>query len=394
MEILDYSAWSSGVRRRAAGLRVPLGGTLELTRRCNNRCRHCYNNLPAGDPAALAAEMGTAEVCRLLEEFAEAGCVWLLLTGGEILLRPDFLEIYDRAKEKGFLLTLFTNATRVTAELADHLVGRPPFSIEVTLYGATRATYEAVTGVPGSFGRCLRGIARLKDRGLPLKLKSTLLTVNRHEVWEMKRFAEEDLGLSFRFDAQLNARCDCSQTPLLVRLTPEEVVALDLADPEREAALRELAGRGVPSDGHAGGRRTLYVCGGGAHSFAVDPYGRMRLCALSPGEGYDLRRGGFRDGWEHFLARQRAQQIDPGSKCARCTLNGLCGMCPANGELECGDPRQPVDFLCRVAHLRAYALGIDVAPHGECDYCRGGAKFAEIMGAAGRMAPDAGHPQA
>ena len=390
METLDYPTWSGGLKRRAAGRRTPLGGTLELTRRCNNRCRHCYNNLPAADPAALASEMGTAEVCRLLDELASAGCVWLLLTGGEILLRPDFLEIYDRAKEKGFLVTLFTNATLLTSETADHLARRRPFSIEVTLYGATRATYEAVTGVSGSVGRCLRGVDRLRERGLPLKLKSTVLTVNRHEVWEMKRMAEEDLGLPFRFDALLNARCDRSQAPLLVRLTPEEVVALDLADPEREAALREIAGGIGALRVPRVGRKSIYACGGGVHSFAVDPCGRLRLCALTPGEGYDLRRCSFSEGWERFLVRQREAQLDPASKCARCALNAFCGMCPANGDLECGDPRQPVDFLCQVAHLRACALGVDVPRHGECDYCRGGARFAQIRGAAQRVAQGAG----
>jgi radical SAM protein with 4Fe4S-binding SPASM domain len=390
LETIDYSTWSAGLKQRSAGHRVPLGATLELTRRCNNRCRHCYNNLPANDPAALASEMGTAEVCRLLEEFAAAGCVWLLLTGGEVLLRPDFHGIYDCAKANGLLATLFTNATLVTADLADRLARSRPFSIEVTLYGATRATYEAVTGVPGSFGRCLRGIAHLKERGLPLKLKSTVLTVNRHEIWEMKRFAEEDLGMPFRFDALLNPRCDSSPSPLLVRLIPEEVVALDLADPGREAALRDLAACGGFPATAANGRNELYVCGGGAHSFAIDPYGRMRLCALSPGEGYDLRRGSFRDGWERFLARLREQRIEPGSKCARCTLNALCGMCPANGELECGDPRQPVDFLCRVAHLRACVLGIPVPAHGDCEFCPGGAQHADMLMAAARLADASG----
>ncbi len=330
--------------------------------------------------------MGTAEVCRLLDELAAAGCVWLLFTGGEILLRPDFPEIYDCAKEKGFLVTLFTNATLVTSELAERLARSRPFSIEVTLYGATRATYEAVTGVPGSFGRCLRGIAYLKDRGLPLKLKSTVLTLNRHEIREMQRLAEEDLGLPFRFDAQLNPRCDSSQAPLGVRLSAEEVVALDMADPAREAALRDLAGRIGPLDAAGGVRQTLYACGGGAHSFAVDPYGRLRLCLLSPGEGFDLCRGSFREGWERHLAQLREQPLQPGNKCTRCALDAFCGMCPANGALECGDPRRPVDFLCRVAHLRAYALGIDVAWHGECHYCRGGANFEEIIDAAGRIA--------
>jgi hypothetical protein len=52
----------------------------------------------------------------------------------------------------------------------------------------------------------------------------------------------------------------------------------------------------------------------------------------------------------------------------------MCGMCPANAELEVGDPEAPVDFLCQVAHLRALALGISVPSHGNCEYCVNGAK--------------------
>jgi hypothetical protein len=54
-------------------------------------------------------------------------------------------------------------------------------------------------------------------------------------------------------------------------------------------------------------------------------------------------------------------------------------MCPANAELECMDAESPVDFLCEVAHLRAYAFGIPVAPHGNCEYCEDGSRHQEIM---------------
>ena len=293
MQTLDYSSWSLGVKQRVGGRRVPLSGTIELTRRCNNRCRHCYNNLPASDLHAHAEELRTDELIRILDEAAAAGCVWLLLTGGEIFLRPDFREIYTHAKQNGLLVTLFTNGTLITPELADFLANQRPFSIEITLYGATRETYERVTGNPGSFGQCLRGIGHLRDRGLPLKLKATLSTLNRHEIEAMKRLAENDLGLPFRFDALLNARCDRSPGPLDVRLSPEEVVQLDLADPERAEALRDFARR---RPGHGAGDKKgspLYPCGGGAHSFAIDPYGRLRACAISPGEGFDLQEWKF-----------------------------------------------------------------------------------------------------
>jgi len=60
-------------------------------------------------------------------------------------------------------------------------------------------------------------------------------------------------------------------------------------------------------------------------------------------------------------------------------------MCPANGELENGDPEAPVDWLCHTAHLRAMALGIPVTPHGDCEYCEGGSAYAHISDAAARL---------
>jgi hypothetical protein len=135
-------------------------------------------------------------------------------------------------QEKGFLITLFTNGTLINEKIADYLVEWPPFAIEITLYGRTRETYEALTAIPGSYDRCLRGIKLLRERGLPLKLKTVATSINKHEVFAMKQFAEEELGVEFKIDGQINPRIDCSQSPLAVRLTPEEVVALDMNAPK------------------------------------------------------------------------------------------------------------------------------------------------------------------
>ncbi len=120
--------------------RVPLAGSMELDLNCNLQCVHCYRD---GDWPRRA--LGTGEVIEILDQMAEAGTLWLLLTGGEIFLRPDFFEIYEHARRSGFLITLFTNATLITEEIADHLAAQPPRKIEVTLYGTTRETYEKVT---------------------------------------------------------------------------------------------------------------------------------------------------------------------------------------------------------------------------------------------------------
>jgi hypothetical protein len=83
------------------------------------------------------------------------------------------------------------------------------------------------------------------------------------------------------------------------------------------------------------------------------------------------------------------KKISRPTKCVECTLKAVCGMCPAQGELENGDAEAPVDWLCHTAHLRAMALDIPVTPHGTCEYCEGGSHHAEIVDAAQRLRHEA-----
>jgi radical SAM protein with 4Fe4S-binding SPASM domain len=333
-----------------------------------------------GDRAAQLGELTFDEHCRILDEISDAGCFWLLFTGGEIFARRDFLDIYTYAKQKGFLITLFTNGTLITPKIADYLTQWPPFSIEITLYGRTKGTYEKLTQVPGSYEKCMRGIQLLKERGLPLKLKTVGVSINKHEIGEMKQYVEEELGLEFKFDAMINPRIDCSQSPLNVRLKPYEVVQLDLEDSNRMMEWQKFGQQfNGPVQKHEQSEE-LYHCGGGVNSFAIDPNGMLSICVLSQVDHYDLRKGSFKEGWEKFLYQVRHEKkITVLNKCTKCEIKSMCGMCPANGELENGDPEKPVDFLCHVAHLRAHAFDFPIAPHGECEYCPGGNRHADLM---------------
>ena len=166
--LTPYSDFSLRLHQKVVGKRIPLVGSLEVTERCNLSCVHCYINLPAGDQGARKRELNAVEIYDILDQIVEEGCLWLLLTGGEPFVRPDFLEIYTYAKKKGLLITLFTNGTTITPRIADHLAEWRPFAIEITLYGHSQETYERVTGVQDSYERCRRGIELLQERELPL----------------------------------------------------------------------------------------------------------------------------------------------------------------------------------------------------------------------------------
>jgi radical SAM protein with 4Fe4S-binding SPASM domain len=314
------------------------------------------------------------------------GCFWILYTGGEIFARKDFLEIYTYAKQKGFLITLFTNGIIINEQIADYLAEWPPFAIEITLYGRTRETYEALTMIPGSYDRCLRGIKLLKERNLPLKLKTVATSINKHEVMAMRRFAEEELGVEFKMDGQINPRIDCSQSPLAVRLTPEEVVALDMAAPKGKAEYLRLAKHDLETPPSLSQVDTVYHCGGGMGAFAINAYGEVGICVISQQDTFSIRSTDVKSVWDGALLALRNRKRTQVTKCIECRIHSLCGMCPANGEMENGDKESPVEFLCHVAHLRAAVVGIEVPLHGECEFCSGGFQHEEVLESARRIA--------
>ena len=309
LETRSYTDFTNRLHGRVGGRRIPLDVSIEITRRCPLQCAHCYNNLPMADREARRRELGTDEHVRLLDELADAGGLWLLFTGGEIFARADFLDIYLHAKRRGFLITLFTNGTLITERIADTLVEYRPFAIEITLYGRTRETYERLTGVPGSYDRCLRGIRLLKERGLPLSLKTVAVTSTATRSWDMKRFVEEELGLPFKFDAMMTPRIDCSASPLEVRLRPEEIVELDLADPVRMRDWALFARDFIRPQQAPGHENDVYHCGGGCSRSTSPPHGNMSICVLSQQGGLDLRTGSVERGLDG-LPGGRARAAD------------------------------------------------------------------------------------
>jgi radical SAM protein with 4Fe4S-binding SPASM domain len=224
------------------------------------------------------------------------------------------------------------------------------------VYGRTQGTYEQVTRVPGSHARCFRGIDLLLARGVPLVLKTSVMTLNVHELWDLKQWAES-LGVTFRFDAVINARLDGGKNPVDVRLAPAEVAALDLQDGRRLSEWREFVKKYLapPPD-----PELLFHCGAGVETFHVDPYGRMYPCMMARTRGFDLTCGSVQEGWRDFIPTVRNQKVRQDTPCRRCRLISLCGQCPAWATLEHGDQETQVDYLCDIAHRRAQALGIDL----------------------------------
>ncbi len=348
----DWTPFGRVLAEKALRANVALSGTIEMTAACNLSCVHCYLGPHQRDRTAGQQELTTREICGLIDQFASEGCLWLLLTGGEPFVRPDALKIYDHAKMSGLLVTVFTNGTTITPSIADHLADLPPYSIEITLYGRTRETYERITRVPGSYDRCRRGIQLILERDLPLKLKSMIMTLNLHEIGEMKSFARE-LGVEFRYDAEINAGLNGNPVPVSLRVSPEAAAELDRSDERRLQGWRDLCRRaGTLQPRH----EYVYRCGAALSTFHVDSFGRLSACVLSRYPSYDLRQVGFRAAWHMLSPTVRNMPATRPIPCRGCELAPLCGVCPGKSALEAGDPEAELEYFCKVAHLRADLL--------------------------------------
>lgn len=363
LDIQKFPLWDKLKDRR-----VPFGFDLEITSRCNFDCRHCYINRPADDRAAKNRELTLDEISGIADQAVALGTLWCLITGGEPLLRSDFPEIYLTLKRKGLLVSVFTNAALISEEHVDLFGKYPPRDIEITAYGASRETFERVTRIPGSFAAFNRGLERLGQAGIPVRLKAMALRSNVHELEAISRFCRERTKDYFRFDPLLHLRFDGDPVRngeiRSERLSPDEIVSIECADGERFDSLRNNCDTLIRKESGADGSGPLFRCGAGEGAFSVTHDGRFGLCASLRADGtlFDLRTGTLREAWETHVPKVRALRSNHPEfleKCASCGLITLCLWCPAHAYLETGEMDLPVADFCETAQARAEMLTED-----------------------------------
>ena len=348
---LEYGPLVRDLLGRAAAVRQPAHGTFELTDRCNLACRMCYVRQAAGDRAATTAELPAPAWVDLARRAVDNGMVFLLLTGGEVFLRRDFFEIYQPLTRLGLVLALFTNGTLITPDVASRLSEAPPSRTEITLYGATAATFEAVTGVRGSYAACVAGIEALLARRVPLGLKSTLTRRNAVELEAMRAMAR-DWGVPFSASTLLARRPDRGPSEIdECRLSPADCLALEASDRASADDWAEVALKGP-----AATDRGNFYCRSGRAAFVIGPSGEMNVCSLLPRPGARPLRSGFEEAWKQVGCFVEA--APPAAEaCRTCEALPYCGRCPAWSMMETGTLTEPVPYLCGIARARLERYG-------------------------------------
>ena len=332
----------SSINRKS---RIPESGLFELTYRCNLECVHCY----CKGSEDLDKELSTTEVKGVLDQLHKEGCLGITFSGGEPLIREDFWEIYLSAKRKGFLIDIFTNGTLLTEEKQKFLQRYPPRSIEITLNGITKETYEAITQVQGSFDKVMANIKELVSRDMPLVIKANCLKQNKEQIAKIKAFSKELFGKDkkrFKFDPHIYPRLNQDKTPCRYRLSPSELKEIMQSDTEIYA---EYEKRLKAEHGLARDKEFLYQCSSWLTRFFINPYGRLKFCQFTENFSTDLRKDSFKQGFYNVFPLLMKERFKSNSKCKDCRLRSFCLHCPARAYLEAGDEEPAVSYFCELA---------------------------------------------
>ena len=347
---------STYLHSKGRKLGLPIAGNFELTARCNFNCPMCYFHMTPEQLKASGKEELTAKQWLDLARAAkDKGMVFVLLTGGEPLVRKDFFEIYDGMREMGLLISINSNGSMLKGEILERFLENPPFRFNISLYGGNNETYRNMCGIP-AYDQVKENIRRLRQAGVEVSLNLSITPYNKDDLAQIYADAVE-LDVNVRASSYMypsvrvngeqygcGNRLSCSESAKYsvewdkLRFTPEEFALRAEALMQRQGIEQE----GCPVEEGEGVR-----CRAGSTAFWMTWDGRMLPCGMmTTPVAYPLETG-FDAAWEQI--RTATAAIKTPGKCVNCSYKDICGACAAVYYTETGAFDGVPEYVCRRA---------------------------------------------
>ena len=336
---------------KAAQLHIPLNASLELLPLCNMNCDMCYVRLSREEMVNQGGLRRGKEWLKLAEEMKKAGTLFVLLTGGEPLMHPDFEEIYLGLKKLGMILTINTNGTLIDSKWAEFFAKNPPRRINITLYGTDEKTYESLCHYPGGFKKTLQGIRLLRERNIDVKINGSLVKENEGEIKKIVKIAKT-LDTAVNIDTYIYPAIRERNRPFnqQARLLPEKaakgkmVFLKEMLSNEKYRAIAAEKVSIVEQTGEGEKVPGKMQCQAGRSSFTVNWQGYMRPCVMLMEPSVPVFSMEFTTAWS--LLEEKISQIRLSAECSACKMRHICQICAACARLETGHYDDTPEYMC------------------------------------------------
>lgn len=352
---------------KASGAKIPLSGTFELSPVCNFSCKMCYVRKSMKEVQEHNRKIMTKDQwIDIAKQARKEGMLYLLLTGGEPFLWPDFWELYEQLNRMGFVITINTNGSLIDETVVRRLTEMPPTRINITLYGANDETYESLCQVKDVFTKVDEAIRRLQSAGITVKLNGSLTPQNVGDLKACAEYAERH-GLIYETNTYMfpPLRRNPDSVGENQRFTPEEAARYNAesyrllyGDELYWKRMEAIVKGAIPPPGLDEGcidpLDGKVRCRAGKASFWITWDGWMTPCGMMPEPKVDVTRGSFRDNWE--VLTKISGELKVSGVCEKCPNQKLCHSCAAMALTETGSTEKIPIYLCEmVKEMKKYA---------------------------------------
>ena len=313
---------------------IPIKGLFDLTYHCNLRCQHCCI---VGENRE---ELALQEVKCIIDQLFEMKTFILLFSGGEPLIRSDITDILSYARKLNFRVELFTNGTLLDRNLAREFAGIGVNNISVSLYGVSDKVHDEVTGVDGSYEATVRAIHILRECGINITVKSSIISTNFEEADDLYKWSSK-AGIFHQFSCVIVPMLNGSKDN--IKSLSEDQVRAFLKKPW----VRQHAASSMVE------QQNDRICSAGVTSFNISPYGDVFPCPYLRISCGNTREVNFSESWNSPSMRYiRKISLDDLDACSKCELaKKCCNICIGQAWLENGTFLEPSSSRCQYSKI-------------------------------------------
>jgi len=250
----------AGLYRRFWKEHKPVSTLLEITDRCNLRCRFCF----VADHQRKTPDIPRTKLFRIIDQLAMTGCMEVIIQGGEPLIRKDFLDIYDYIAGKGIFMTIYSNGTLLNREILNRIKKYPFHYLRISLYGMSPQTYEELSASRQAYRQVMQGIKLAEQAGVKFGFHTVLTKINQKDLSRIQKLARR-LKVPYSVQKHLTCKTDGSTKHYKLSTT-------------------------------RGGRKPM--CNG---CIFIDNTSRLSRCPVMREQGYNLERVSFKNAWRNRL---------------------------------------------------------------------------------------------
>jgi radical SAM protein with 4Fe4S-binding SPASM domain len=315
----------------------------ETTSACNLSCSYCR---ASALPMPEKDELSTDEALGFIDEIAPLHPM-LILSGGEPLLRPDIFLLARHAADRGMRVSLATNGTLLTPEIAEKISSSGISRVSISLDGASSKMHDAARG-EGCFERTLRGIESLQGR-IDFQINFTVTNRNEGEIMAIFDLAERLRAKALHFFFMVPTGRGRDEDLVSPKRHEELLHIIDEERSKRSIEVQVTCAPQFARIARAGsGRRPGGGCLAGTSFVFVSRRGEVYPCGYLPLRAGSIREKKFIEIWEKSPVFMALRERNLKGSCGGCSFRRACGGCRARAYALTGDYLES-DPLCTEA---------------------------------------------